>query len=301
MSAARRGTKGPAGTVRDGGAGHRARRAAGVSAGGGRLTLVAGVALVALVVLTGLVSLVWTPYDPDAMEVTNRFALPSAAHLFGTDQYGRDICARVMVAARPALLVGLGSVGLGAVVGTLVGAAGAMAGGVVRAFIMRLVDGVMAFPGILLAMMLVLVVGRGLTSALIAIALFMVPTFARLSYGLTMEARGTLWLKAAQSYGSSRMRIVTRHVLPVVLPRIVTTFTANVGAAMLLESSLSFLGLGVQPPTASWGMMLSEALPYVTSYPVVAVAPGVALMLAALGFNLLGDALNDRLVKAGVR
>lgn len=277
-----------------------ARRGAG-AVGGGRATLAMGIVLVAAVVLAGLVSLVWTPYDPDAMEVTNRFALPSAAHLFGTDQYGRDICARVMVAARPALLVGLGSVGMGALVGTLVGAAGAMAGGLVRALIMRLVDGVMAFPGILLAMMLVLVVGRGLASALIAIALFMVPTFARLAYGLTMEARGTLWLKAAQSYGSSRAHVVVRHVLPVMLPRIVTTFTANVGAAMLLESSLSFLGLGVQPPTASWGMMLSEALPYVTSYPVVAIAPGVALMLAALGFNLLGDALNDRLVREGAR
>lgn len=270
-------------------------------AGGGRLTLVVGVALVALVVLAGLVSLVWTPYDPDVMEVTNRFALPSVAHPFGTDQYGRDICSRVMVAARPALLVGLGSVGLGAVVGTLVGATAAMAGRAVRAVIMRLVDGLMAFPGILLAMMLVLVVGRGLVSALVAIAVFMVPTFARLAYGLTMEARGTLYVKAARSYGSSRARIVVRQVLPVVMPRIVTTFTANVGAAMLLESSLSFLGLGVQPPTASWGMMLSEALSYVTTYPVVAIAPGVALMLAALGFNLLGDALNDRLVKAGAR
>ena len=235
------------------------------------------------------------------MEVTNRFALPSATHVFGTDQFGRDICSRVMVAARPALLVGLGSVGLGALVGTVVGAAGAMAGRVVRAVIMRLIDGLMAFPGILLAMMLVLVVGRGLTSALIAIAVFMVPTFARLAYGLTMEARGTLYVKAARSYGSSGARIVLRQVLPVMLPRIVTTFTAHVGAAMLLESSLSFLGLGIQPPTASWGMMLSEALPYVTSYPAVAVAPGLALMLAALGFNLLGDALNDRLVEGGAR
>ena len=267
----------------------------------GRLTLVVGAALVALVVLAGLVSLAWTPYDPDAMEVTNRFALPSAEHIFGTDQFGRDICSRVMVAARPALLVGLGSVGLGALVGTVVGAAGAMAGRVVRAVIMRLIDGLMAFPGILLAMMFVLVVGRGLTSALIAIAVFMVPTFARLAYGLTMEACGTLYVKAARSYGSSGARIVLRQVLPVMLPRIVTTFTAHVGAAMLLESSLSFLGLGIQPPTASWGMMLSEALPYVTSYPAVAVAPGLALMLAALGFNLLGDALNDRLVEGGAR
>lgn len=267
----------------------------------GRLSLVVGAALTALVVAVCVVSVFWTPCDPDAMAPRERFAAPSAQHLFGTDQFGRDILSRVMVSSQSALLVGLGSVALGAVVGVAVGSLAAMGGRPVRAVVMRVVDGLMAFPGILLALMLVLVIGRGLGSALIAIAVFMVPTFARLTYSLVMEARGTLYVKAARSYGCSQARIVVTHIMPNVAARLLTQFTASAGAAMLLESSLSFLGLGVQPPTASWGMMLNESLQYVLSYPSIAVAPGAALLVAVLGFNLLGDGLNDRLATRGTR
>lgn len=267
----------------------------------GRLSLAVGMALTALVVAVCVVSVFWTPCDPDAMAPRERFAAPSAQHLFGTDQFGRDILSRVMVSSQSALLVGLGSVALGAVVGVAVGSLAAMGGRPVRAVVMRVVDGLMAFPGILLALMLVLVIGRGLGSALIAIAVFMVPTFARLTYSLVMEARGTLYVKAARSYGCSQARIVVTHIMPNVAARLLTQFTASAGAAMLLESSLSFLGLGVQPPTASWGMMLNESLQYVLSYPSIAVAPGAALLVAVLGFNLLGDGLNDRLATRGTR
>lgn len=267
----------------------------------GRLSLVVGAALTALVVAVCVVSVFWTPCDPDAMAPRERFAAPSAQHLFGTDQFGRDILSRVMVSSQSALLVGLGSVALGAVVGVAVGSLAAMGGRPVRAVVMRVVDGLMAFPGILLALMLVLVIGRGLGSALIAIAVFMVPAFARLTYSLVMEARGTLYVKAARSYGCSQARIVVTHIMPNVAARLLTQFTASAGAAMLLESSLSFLGLGVQPPTASWGMMLNESLQYVLSYPSIAVAPGAALLVAVLGFNLLGDGLNDRLATRGTR
>lgn len=286
----------------------------GMRGGGGRATvarrtrharptvsLVVGAALVAGVVLACLVSLAWTPYDPDAMSLTQRFSAPTSEHLLGTDQYGRDILSRTMVSAQAALLVGLGSVSLGALAGTIVGTTAAMSARGVRAVIMRVVEGLMAFPGILLALVLVLVIGRGLTSSLVAIAVFMVPTFARLTYSLAMEARGTLYVKAARSYGSSPVRIVARQILPNMLPRIVTQLTSSVGTAMLLESSLSFLGLGVQPPTASWGNMLQEALQYALTFPGVALAPGCALMLAVLGFNLLGDGLNDLLVRRGAR
>ena len=267
----------------------------------GRLSLAVGMALTTLVVAVCVVSVFWTPCDPDAMAPRERFAAPSAQHLFGTDQFGRDILSRVMVSSQSALLVGLGSVALGAVVGVAVGSLAAMGGRPVRAVVMRVVDGLMAFPGILLALMLVLVIGRGLGSALIAIAVFMVPTFARLTYSLVMEARGTLYVKAARSYGCSQARIVVTHIMPNVAARLLTQFTASAGAAMLLESSLSFLGLGVQPPTASWGMMLNESLQYVLSYPSIAVAPGAALLVAVLGFNLLGDGLNDRLATRGTR
>lgn len=262
------------------------------------LTVVGGV-LSALALAACLVSLVWTPYDPTAMDLSQRFAAPSAAHLLGCDQFGRDILSRTMAAAQPALLVGLGSVALGAVAGIALGLLAGMAGRGVRAAFMRVVEGLMAFPGILLAMVLVLVLGRGLTSVLVAIAVFMVPTFARLTCQTSLEVRGCLYIKAARSYGCRGLSLAVRHVLPNIAPRLVTQFSASAGSAMLLEAALSFLGLGVQPPLASWGYMLSEAFSYVLTYPGIAVAPGVALTACVLGFNLLGDGLNDLLARRG--
>lgn len=277
----------------------RARRAAGARRGGWTPSFYAGLALVALTAAVCLVSLVWTPCDPSAMAPRERFAAPSAAHLLGTDQFGRDILSRTMVASQSALLVGVGAVAVGALAGTALGSLAAMAGSAVRAVAMRLVDGLMAFPGILLALVLVLVMGRGLPAAFVAIAVFTVPTFARLAHSLVMEARPALYVKAARSYGVSRAGIVAREVMPNVLPRLATQLSSSAGGAMLLEAALSFLGLGVQPPQASWGLMLNESFQYVLSYPGVAVAPGAALLLAVLGFNLLGDGLNDRLVARG--
>lgn len=265
--------------------------------GRGVLSLAAGAVLVGCAIAVCLLSLVWTPCDPYAMDLANRFASPSPEHLLGTDQFGRDILSRTMAAAQPALAVGLGSVALGTAVGTLLGLFAGMGGRGVRAVIMRAIDGLMAFPGILLAMLLVLVLGRGLLSVLVAVAVFMVPNFARLVCQTTLELRGSLYIKAARSFGTGPVRIALGHVVPNLAPLLITQFTASAGAAMLLEASLSFLGFGVQPPAASWGYMLSEALPYVFTYPTIAIAPGVALMLTVLGFNLLGDGLNDRLVQ----
>ena len=264
-----------------------------------RASVAAGALLCGIAVLACLVSLVWTPYDPAAMDHAARFAAPSLAHPFGCDQFGRDILSRTMAAAQPALLVGLGSVALGAVAGIALGTFAGMAPRGVRAALMRVVEGLMAFPGILLAMVLVLALGRGLASVLAAIAVFMVPTFARLTCQTTLEVRGGLYMRAARSYGCTGVALVWRHVLPNIAPRLVTQFTASAGSAMLLEAALSFLGLGVQPPTASWGYMLSEAFSYVLSYSGVALAPGLALMACVLGFNLLGDGLNDLLVGRG--
>ncbi len=261
--------------------------------------LTAGLVLVGAVVVAGAVSLVWTPCDPTAMDLTLRFAAPSLEHPFGCDQFGRDVLSRCMAAAVPALSVGLGSVVLGAVVGTAFGAFAAMGTPRLRAVCMRVTDALMAFPGVLLAMVLVLVLGRGLNSVLVAVAVFMVPVFARLTCQITLDVAGSLYVKAARIAGLGRLPILVRHVLPNTAPLLLTQLTARIGSAMLLEASLSFLGLGVQPPVVSWGYMLSEALPYVTSHPGLAVAPGVMLMVAALGFNLVGDALNDRLLARG--
>ena len=275
--------------------------AAGVGARGRRagvVLTVVGAVLVALVVAMGVISCFWTPYDPTATAPAARFSGPSASHLLGTDQYGRDTLSRIMAAARPALAVGVGSVALGAAVGVVLGSVAAAVRGL-RAVVMRLTDGMMAFPGILLAMMLIMVMGRGLAGTFVAVAAFMVPTFTRLSCTLVMEAIGRQYVRAAMSYGTSRARAVVVHVMPNVMPRIVTQLSSSVGTAILLEASLSFLGLGIQPPQPSWGVMVSEAVTYVFTYPGQIVAPGLALVLSVLGFNLLGDGLNDRLVERG--
>ena len=237
----------------------------------------AGAIMAASIAAICIISFFWMPADPEKMDTLNRFALPSAAHLLGTDQFGRDVLSRIMEASRWALLVGVCSVTVGALAGSIIGASAAMLKGAVRAVIMRFIDGMMSFPGILLAMMLVTVLGKGILGAVLAIGLFMVPTFSRLVYSMVLENKQRLYIKAAHSYGCSGGYIVLFHMLP--------------------ESSLSFLGLGIQPPTPSWGMMLNEARQFVLNYPYIAIAPGVVLLITVLGFNLLGDGLNDRLVK----
>ncbi len=273
----------------------RGRRRAGTA------SLVAGGALVLVVVALALVSLFWTPYDPAAQDRLARFSGMSAAHPFGTDQFGRDILSRVMVSAQTALLSGVASVLIGAAVGVALGLVAALSGRGVRTAVMRLADAMMAFPGILLALMLIMVMGRGLTGTLVAISIFMVPSFCRLTCSLALEEEGRPYVLAARSYGSSRLRLALTQIMPNIAPRIVTQLTSSVGTAILLEASLSFLGLGVQPPGASWGTMISEAMQYVLVHPGLVVAPSVALVLCVLGFNLLGDGLNDRLVEGGGR
>lgn len=258
-----------------------------------------GLVLTALVVGMCMVSFFWLPQDPELMDTGNRFALPNGSHLLGTDQFGRDILARVMIASRSALLVGVGSVGVGTVIGMIIGAAAAMSNHFIQSVIMRIIDGLMAFPGILLAMMLVMVLGKGLINSVIAIGIFMVPSFSRLVYSMILENKQKLYIKAARSYGCSSSRLVVSHMLPDMLPRLITQLSSTVGGAVMTESSLSFLGLGIQPPSASWGLMLSEAQRYVLSYPSVAIAPGMILMITVLGFRLLGDGLNDLLVRRG--
>lgn len=263
----------------------------------GRVSFIVGSTVIACALLMCMVSLVWTPYDPTLMDTANRFAAPGAEHLLGTDQFGRDILSRIMVASQPAFAVGVGAVLLGAAVGAVVGLVAGLGGSGLRAVVMRVIDGLMAFPGILLAMVVVLALGRGLTSVVLAIAVFMVPTFARITCQTTLEVRGMLFVKAARSCGCGTVSIAVRHVLPNIAAPLITQLTARMGTAMLLEASLSFLGLGVQPPMVSWGSMLNEALPYVFGHPGLAVAPGIVLMVVVLGFNLLGDSLNDRLVR----
>ncbi|WP_067838076.1 ABC transporter permease [Amphibacillus sediminis] len=255
-----------------------------------------GLFLVLVVISLCIVSFFYLPQDPNVMNTINRFQSPSKEFLLGTDQFGRDILSRIMISSRYALFIGLVSVFLGAVVGIVIGALAATANGWLETILMRFIDGLMAFPGILLAMMLVAVLGKGLWNAVIAIAIFMIPVFSRLTYSLVLDQKNQLYVKAARSYGASKCRIIFKHILPMILPRLITQFSASIGSAILIESSLSFLGLGVQPPNASWGLMLSESRQYMLTYAYLAVPPGIILMITVLGFNLIGDAWNDSIV-----
>lgn len=254
--------------------------------------------MTALVVLLCLLSFVWVPHDPNAMQLSMRFIGPgeNPQFILGTDYFGRDILSRIIYGSRSILLVCVLAVTAGSVIGSLLGAiAGIVKKGPISGLIMRSIDGLMAFPGILLAMMMVAAVGKGREGAIVAISVFMIPPFARLVYSLILDSENSLFIKAARSYNISKTRLLRKHYLPLLLPRLITLFTACIGSAIMIETSLSFLGLGIQPPNASWGLMLNEARQHFLQFPYLAMAPGIAIALSVLGFNLLGDGLNDAL------
>ena len=263
-------------------------------------SLILGIILVLIVIAIWAVSFIYMPVNPNEMNISNRFLEPdfSSEHILGTDNFGRDILSRIMYGSRNVLLVGIGSVTLGTLLGIFLGAFAAMER-FANTIIMRIMDGLMAFPGILLAMMLVTVLEKGIQGSIIAISIFMVPIFSRLVYSMILDTENLLYIKAAKSYGSSRRQIFFRHYIPAMLPRLITQYSSSIGSAVMIETSLSFLGLGIQPPVASWGLMLSEARQFFLVYPYLAVAPGIAIIITVLGFNLIGDGLNDILIGRG--
>lgn len=260
--------------------------------------LVLGACLLLIVVAGCLISFCYLPYPPNVMDNVHAYLKPGMdlSHLLGTDQYGRDIFSRILVGSRTVLLIGFVSVIGGALFGSVLGASAAMIKGIYGTIVMRAIEGLIAFPGTLLALMLVAVVGRGQRGAIMAIAIYTIAPFARLTYTLILENESLLAIKAARSFGTGSLRILSHYYMPELLPRLLTQFSASVGSAIMTEAALSFLGLGVQPPNASWGLMLSEAKQYALLYPYLAVAPGVAIFIAVLGFHLLSDGLNDLLI-----
>lgn len=262
-------------------------------------SMLIGLVLVSCVLLICIFSYIYLPNEPKEMNISDRFIKPSdnSEYILGTDNFGRDILSRIMIGSRTVFMVGIGSVSIGAFVGIALGALSAQFKRVIGSAIMRVMDGLMAFPGILLAMMLVTVVGKGVQGSIIAISIFMIPTFARLVNSMMLDTENRLYIKAAKSYGSTNMQIFFKHFIPAMLPKLITQFSSAVGSAVMIETSLSFLGLGIQPPNASWGLMLSEARQFFLQYPYLAVAPGIAIIITVLGFNLIGDGLNDLLIK----
>lgn len=257
-----------------------------------------GLGLLLALCLLCLLSFVYLPYPPNQMDNLHPFLRigQTPGHLLGTDQYGRDILSRILYGSRTVLLIGFVSVASGALLGTLLGAAAAIRKGILETLILRSIDGLLAFPGILLALMLVAAIGKGEPAAILAISVFTVAPFARLSYALILEKEKLPMIKAARSFSVSRLRLLTHYYFPMLLPRLLTQFSASIATTIMTEAALSFLGLGVQPPDASWGLMLSEAKDYALLYPYLAAPPAVCISLSVLGFQLLGDGLNDLLL-----
>ncbi|MCA0252212.1 MAG: ABC transporter permease [Actinobacteria bacterium] len=260
-----------------------------------RFQLWLGIALVALVVAAAVISLFWTPFDPLRVVPEKRLLPPGWPHLLGTDGFGIDILSQLLVGARMCLLVGIISVSLATVVGVPLGMLAGQAGGWVSEVVMRISDVVYAFPALLLAILLAAGFGASTVTAMVAIGVATIPAFARVARAGTLQVMASDFVLAARSSGTNRWGIAGRHVLPNIAPLAGVQASVAFAMAILAEAALSYLGLGTPRPTPTWGTMLRDAQDFFFTAPLQAVWPGLAIALAVLGFNLLGDGLRDHL------
>jgi peptide/nickel transport system permease protein len=254
-----------------------------------------GLAIVAFFVVLALLAPFVSPYDPLATSWTAIRKAPSAAHWFGTDEIGRDVASRVIWGARASLLAGVVSVAISLSIGVPIGLLAGYAGGKVDMLISRLTDAVLACPFLILAIALAAFLGPSLTNAMIAIGVSATPVFVRLTRGQTLAIKAEEFVLAARAIGNPPWRVAITHVLPNVVPALIVQGTLAIAAAVIAEASLSFLGLGQQPPAPSWGSMLNTAKNYIDNAPWMAVWPGLSIFVLVLSFNLVGDGLRDAL------
>jgi glutathione transport system permease protein len=259
-----------------------------------RVALGAGAVLL-LMVLAAIAAPLIAPYGPATPDYDNVLAGPSWAHLCGTDTFGRDIFSRIIWGGRISLSVGFISVVLGGVAGVALGLVSGFFGGWVDSLAMRFCDVLLAFPGILLAIGVVAVLGPGIDNVIYAVAVFSVPVFARLVRGSTLALKQTLYVQAARSIGVSRSKLIAHHILPGTLPAVIVYFSLRIGTSILTAASLSFIGLGAQPPSPEWGAMLADGRSYLGVADHLTLFPGLAIFITVLAFNLLGDGLRDAL------
>ena len=254
-----------------------------------------GIAIVGLALLGALVGPALSPFDPASQELALRLATPSLLHPFGLDELGRDILARVLAGARISFLVGVTVVVVSASIGTMLGAVAGYFGGRIDDLISRVIDILLAFPGLLLAIALVAVLGPSLANVLFALTIIGWVGYARLVRGQVLRAREFEYVQAARALGASTPRILWKHIIPTAVPAVVVQATLGMAGAIIGEASLSFLGLGVQPPTPSWGTMLNGGRAHILDAPHLTLFPGLAIALLVLGLNFLGDGLRDRI------
>ncbi len=252
-----------------------------------------GFCMVAAMLALMIVGFFYMPYDPNAIDTSNQLAFFSKEHLLGTDQLGRDILSRVMKGSRISFRIGLSAVAGGGLLGTVLGAAAGYYGGKADAVIMKLIDTQMAFPGVLLALMLIAIFGTSVSNMILALSLMAVPRFARMSRAGYLKNRNADYVKAEKCRGASDLRIMVLHILPNIAGELLVTADLSFASAVMSEAGLSYLGLGIQPPEASFGKMLSEAQACILKAPWYVLVPAAAITILVMGANLMGDGLQD--------
>jgi len=251
----------------------------------------AGFVLIGFILLLMIVGTFYTPYDANQMNVASKYQVPSLIHILGTDNFGRDIFSRIIVGTKVTFFVSISTVTCGLAIGVLAGAVAGYFGGWVEEIIMRINDALTAFPGILLALVLVTVLGQGTYQIILALTIIFIPSYSRITRSEFLQLKEMEFVKSAKVFGASSFRIMFVHILPNIYPALLSAVTIGISNAILSEAGLSFLGFGVQPPNPSWGRMLSESQAYLFNAPWGALAPGIIIVITVIGFNFISEGL----------
>jgi ABC-type dipeptide/oligopeptide/nickel transport system permease subunit len=260
-----------------------------------RRLAVVGLVLIALLVLTAIFAPWLAPYPPNKIDMAQSLAKPSSEHWLGTDNLGRDVLSRIVYGARTSIIIAIGATAVAAVIGEILGLVAAHFGGAAFQIIMRLTDSLMAIPMLLIALIMASVLGGGAKNVILALGVGMIPVHCRMMCAQTMTVKQNDYILAARAMGMGDLRMMFLQIVPNAFPALIVVITVGLGAVILAEAGLSFLGVGVMPPYPAWGSMISDGYKYILSNPVLSLSPGVAIMLVVFGFNMMGDGLRDAL------
>lgn len=261
----------------------------------GRKVVLVGVIIIFIFLITAIFAPQIAPYDPNKIDMDNSLLSLNGQHLLGTDIMGRDTLSRIIYGSRTSIIIGFSAVIIGSTLGITLGLIAGYSGGLVNSVIMRLIDAFMAFPMILLVLLIASLLGQGLKNMVVSLGVGMMASYARMVCGQVVSVKENDYVLAANSIGASNIRVMLVHVLPNCMAPLIVMMTMMLGSVILMEAGLSFLGVGISPPTPSWGAMVNDGYGYILSHPVLSFAPGVAIMLLVFAFNMVGDGLRDTL------